>query len=247
MADLLGSILKAMDKPPSTTRNDQRTAAAKKQEEAMRKIADEEKRKLKEFKASIEKRVNEFIADESKSSLKFEPMEKVQRTIVHDVCDANGLYASSFGLEAERHTVIYKQDAVPSEEELAALRRGEIYDPEKAALKKVLEAKEELESLKKKKIVPVTNYREKYEHLIGKDTGKEAATIAKPSEQFGLVPTALKRDQRSIEEALNDIRSKKKLRQELLGASTSDYNSQETISTSSVSNAQAGKDEDDSD
>ena len=208
MADFLGSILKSMEKPPSTGRSDQK-AVVKKQEEAMRKLVENEKRQLKEFKVKIENQVNKFIADESQSSLKLEPMDKVHRTIVHDVADAVGLFATSFGEGDERHTVIYKQDSIPSEEELSALKRGQVYDPEKAALEKVLEAKEELDAQKKKKVVPVTNYRTKYEHLIGKEIGKKAATISVPSEQFGLVPTALKRDQRSIEQAMSDIRAKK--------------------------------------
>lgn len=44
----------------------------------------------------------------------------------------------------------------------------------------------ELEARQKKEVViPNSNYREKYEKLIGKDAGKTAAQVTKPNKQFG--------------------------------------------------------------
>ena len=57
----------------------------------------------------------------------------------HEIADVAGLTAHSFGIEdVDRHIIIYKKEAVPSEDELAALRRGEEYDPVKAKLMKEL-------------------------------------------------------------------------------------------------------------
>jgi len=74
-------------------------------------------------------------------------------------------------------------------------------------------------------VTPIHDYRDKYRHLIGSSSGQEAAIIAQPNKSFGygelylklvllslllhLVPSANKRDTRSIEETLNDLRTKK--------------------------------------
>lgn len=209
MADFLGSLLDAMDKPPSLS--SKITSREKKEAELMHKIEEVEKKKLCQFRKDIEDRVDKFMSDASLQSEKFETMDKIHRTIVHDVADVAGIPAYSFGIEnIDRHIVIYKPDAVPSEDELAALRRGEVYNPEQEKIKQILLLKEEAELAKKTKIAPPTSdYHNKYEHLIGKDSGKDAAIAAKPKLQFGIVPSELKRDQRSIEETLNDIRKKK--------------------------------------
>ena len=47
-----------------------------------------------------------------------------QRSILHDVCEVAGLVAYSFGEEdVDRHTVVWKKEAAPAEEELACLRQ----------------------------------------------------------------------------------------------------------------------------
>ena len=55
-----------------------------------------------------------------------------------DVVEIAGLTAFSFGVEdVDRHVVVYKKDSVPGEDELSALRNGEIYDPEKVRIKRL--------------------------------------------------------------------------------------------------------------
>ena len=163
-----------------------------------------------------------------------------------------GLTAFSFGIEdVDRHSVIYKKDAVPCEEELEALRKGEAYDPQMVRLRKLAvrttspscrlssilhyrsqeeeEKRERLSKPKKSQIVPNSNFMEKYEHLVGKDAGKDAAQVMTANKQFGFgeirklqidchiascncfsVSSENKRDQRSIEQTLADISKKKK-------------------------------------
>ncbi|RWS10071.1 Sperm-associated antigen 7-like protein [Dinothrombium tinctorium] len=180
MSDLLGSILNSMQKPPKVGAAAKEKLLEKKQLEKLRKIQEEEKAKLLKFRKNVEERIDKFVQSDS-PKLEFETMEKVLRSIVHDVAEIAGLPAFSFGLEdVDRHVVVYKIETVPSDEELAALRRGEEYDPEKAKLKKQME------------------------------TGKTAAQIATPNKQFGFVPSSNKRDQRSIEQTLADIREKKR-------------------------------------
>jgi hypothetical protein len=60
-------------------------------------------------------------------------------TYSHDVSEIAGLNAFSFGIEdVDRHTVVYKKEFSPSEDELNALRKGEEYDPQKVKLIKQL-------------------------------------------------------------------------------------------------------------
>jgi hypothetical protein len=53
----------------------------------------------------------------------------------HDVAEVAGVPAFSIGEEGvDRHVMIFKREFTPSDDELAALRRGEEWDPEKAKL-----------------------------------------------------------------------------------------------------------------
>ena len=53
----------------------------------------------------------------------------------HDVSEIAGLNAFSFGIEdVDRHTVVYKKEFTPSDDELNALKKGEEYDPKKLEL-----------------------------------------------------------------------------------------------------------------
>ena len=139
-------------------------------------------------------------------------MDKMHRSIVHDVSDCAELTVYSFGIEnIDRHSVVYKRDSLPSEEELDALRKGEEYDPHKTAMMKLIKHREEKEDLlrSRNKINPTSNYQDKYQHLIGNEAGKKTAMMTTLNEKFGIVPSSLKRDQRSIEQTMNDIRKKK--------------------------------------
>ncbi|XP_071040234.1 sperm-associated antigen 7 homolog isoform X3 [Parasteatoda tepidariorum] len=177
-----------------------------------------QKAKLNSFREKIEKEINEFIQDSQKQKHKFAPMDKVYRNIVHDVADIAGLCAFAFGEEeVDRYVMIFKKEHAPSDEELAAYRKGVEYDPQKAkelALQKEKERLQELEESKtrKQQAGPVNNYAAKYEKLVGSDAGIAAAKIATPNKQFGFVNSEQKKDKRSIEQTLADIQAKKKLK-----------------------------------
>ena len=67
----------------------------------------------------------------------------MQRSILHDVCEVAGLAAYSFGEEdVDRHTVVWKKEAAPAEEELACLRAGRKWDPGEHARAKAAEEEE---------------------------------------------------------------------------------------------------------
>lgn len=47
----------------------------------------------------------------------------------HDIADKHELVAISFGLESvDRHSVVYKKEFKPNDEELETLRKGDAYD-----------------------------------------------------------------------------------------------------------------------
>ncbi|XP_011305141.1 sperm-associated antigen 7 homolog [Fopius arisanus] len=214
--DLLGSILNSMEKPP--TFSDKQKALIKKQREEQEKRQKAEADKLKQFREQIEQKINKFLKDEKLKEYKFAPMEKVYRTIVHDVAEVASVWAYSFGEEGiDRHIMIFKREYAPSEDQLNALRKGEEWSLEiakKLQMDRERQIKEDAECIKNRKrkndFVPNFNYKDKYEHLIGKESALEAARKTVSSSSYGVVPSENKKDQRSIEQTLADIRAKKR-------------------------------------
>ncbi|XP_046340077.1 sperm-associated antigen 7-like [Haliotis rufescens] len=216
--DLLGSILGSMQKPPSV--GDAERKKAKEQKELFEKQQEKEKQKLNSFREKMQKQIHEFIKDSSRQKYQFKPMDKVLRAIVHEVADVAGLTSFSFGHEEEdRYVMLWKKEFAPTDDELLAYRRGEVWDPEKAkelAKQKELDAQSEASHLKRKheEVAPSSNYREKYKHLIGEEAAKDAAKSTIANKSYGFVPSHNKRDQRTIEQVLADSRAKKKLKTE---------------------------------
>ncbi|XP_071476533.1 sperm-associated antigen 7 homolog [Diadema antillarum] len=213
MADLLGSILSSMEKPPSVGEKEKKLAQERKKQ--MEKMKQEDRKRKTDFRSKVEKEINEFINDSTRTRLKYPPMDKVYRSILHDVAEVAGMTSFSFGeTDAERYIIIFKKEFPPSDEELDAYRRREKWDPEEARVlaKKVVKAEEARrieETRKPTKVVPSSDYMDKYKGLIGEESAKEAAKHLTPNKQFGFVPSENKRDKRSVEETLDAIRAKK--------------------------------------
>lgn len=117
-------------------------------------------------------------------------MDQVYRSIIHDVAEVGGMTAYSFGEEGvDRYIEVYKPEGVPCDEELSALRRGEIWDPVKAKQEAREREQEEKEArtrnTSKKEFIPNSNYKEKYEHLIGKESALDAARKTETNKQYG--------------------------------------------------------------
>ncbi|XP_013413441.1 sperm-associated antigen 7 homolog isoform X2 [Lingula anatina] len=229
--DLLGSILDTMEKPPGMA--DEEKKKVKAQKAKLEKIQQAEKQKMKAFKEKIQARINAFIKDDTKQNYKFESMEKVYRATVHEIADVAGLTSFSFGQdELDRYVMLWKKEFAPSDEEILAYRNGEEWDPEKAKQAKVLEEQYKLEEAKRKPDTskPQTNYKDKYEHLIGKASAKDAAKITLANKSYGFVPSENKRDQRTIEQVMADSRAKKKLKTDHL--ENQDIDSEHTTKSS---------------
>ncbi|XP_067879859.1 sperm-associated antigen 7 homolog [Heterodontus francisci] len=218
MADLLSSILSSMEKPPTV--GDQETRRkAREQAARLKKMQEEDRKQKAEFRKRMEKLISDFIQSSTQKKKKFDPMNKLERSILHDVVEVAGLTSFSFGEDDDsRYVMIFKKEFAPSDEELDAYRRGEEWDPQKAEEKRRIKelAQEEAEQAAKqgpsKEACPNTNYKEKYSHLIGTVAAKEGAHTLQANKAYGCVPTTNKRDTRSIEEAMNEIRAKKKLK-----------------------------------
>jgi hypothetical protein len=213
--DLLGSILGSMDshKPPPPSAKEK--ALKKKQMEMTKKIEEKEKEKILKFRAKIEEQINSFIKDDNKKSFTFPSMDKYCRSIVHDVAEIAGLATYSFGEEeVDRHIRIWKKEFAPCERELAAIRRGEIWDPI-AARKKAAEEewnqKLEIERARTaNKIQPKSNYHQKYEHLIGSESALEGARKTETNKQYGMVSSESKKDRRTVEQIQEEMKARKR-------------------------------------
>ncbi|XP_041480551.1 sperm-associated antigen 7 homolog [Lytechinus variegatus] len=217
--DLLGSILNSMEKPPSVGEKEKKLAQERKKQ--MEKMKQEDRKRKNEFRAKVEKEVDAFLNDSTRTRLKYPPMDKVYRSIIHDVAEVAGMTSFSFGeAEVDRYIMLFKKEIPPTDEELDAYRRGEKWDPEEARFlaKKVAEEAEKARLLEEArvpaKVVPNSDYKAKYKDLIGEDSAKDAARHLTPNKQFGFVPSDNKRDKRSVEETLDAMRAKKQKKSE---------------------------------
>ncbi|PIK46070.1 putative sperm-associated antigen 7 [Apostichopus japonicus] len=135
----------------------------------------------------------------------------------HDVAEVAGATSFSFGeREEERYVMLFKKEYAPTDEELNGYRRGETWDPEEAkelAKQRADEAEEtRLEEERREPVVvaPTTDYMDKYKKIVGDESAVEGARNLTPNKQFGFVPSENKKDKRSVEETMDQIRAKKK-------------------------------------
>lgn len=185
--------------------------------ERQQKFKDNERKKKADFHSQIEIRISKLLQS-SDTKLEFEPMNKLQRSIVHEFVDTAGLVAHSFGEEEiDRHLIVWKKEHVPCDAELDALRKGEEYNPQNIVLEesRTEETNSEASGSRKRKVKPEKQeqekYFEKYAKIVGGSSGLDAAQITKTNTTYGMVPSRNKEDTRSIEETMNQIREKKKL------------------------------------
>lgn len=216
--DLLGSILNSMQKPPSTSEAEKK--AMKKHKEALERKQKEEKSILSKFCKRIEEKISDFIKDGNKPYLQFDPMDQMYRSVIRDVATTAGAQVYSFGQEGvDRYCVVYLKDKGPSEDELEVRRSGGIWDEEKAiemAQRRIEMEKEaalDNERSRKRKHdkeqLSGTFYKQKYAHLIGEDAAINAAQKTNMNKSYGEVPSENKKDLRSIEQTMADIKAKK--------------------------------------
>uniref|UniRef100_A0A1W7RD47 Sperm associated antigen 7 n=1 Tax=Agkistrodon contortrix contortrix TaxID=8713 RepID=A0A1W7RD47_AGKCO len=217
MADLLGSILSSMEPPPGL--DDREARRAREQSARLRTLQEQEKRQKAAFRKRMEREVSAFLQESAEPRRRFRPMSKIERSILHDVAEVAGLASFSFGDDEDsRYVMLFKKEFAPCDEELEAYRRGEDWDPrqaeERRRAKEAAARRAAEEALRgPAEVTPLSDYKDKYSHLIGRVAAKDAAQAMEANKAYGCVPVANKRDTRSIEEAMNEIRAKKRLRQ----------------------------------
>ncbi|KAB0406261.1 hypothetical protein E2I00_014306, partial [Balaenoptera physalus] len=132
----------------------------------LKKLQEQEKQQKVEFRKRMEKEVSDFIQDSGQIKKKFQPMNKIERSILHDVVEVAGLTSFSFGEDDEcRYVMIFKKEFAPSDEELDSYRRGEEWDPQKAEEKrrlKELAQRQEEEAAQQGPVVvsPASDYKD---------------------------------------------------------------------------------------
>ena len=149
-------------KPPPMSEKEKQKK--KQQKEMVAKIEEKQRQAKLKFRTKIEAKLNDFLKKENDKTLKFPPMDKYHRSVVHDVIEIAGLVSFTFGEEeVDRHIQVWKKEFSPSEDELNTLRRGEEWDPVRFKLdKEEAEWREKLEqersrALNKVKFVLVFN------------------------------------------------------------------------------------------
>ncbi|KAH8255644.1 hypothetical protein KR038_007872 [Drosophila bunnanda] len=227
--DLLDSILNAMDAPPAN--NEQQKTLIKKQREMMERMQNKQKEELLRFRKYVDERMGRFAKDDRKC-IEFQPLDKVHRSVIHEIAENGGFIAMSFGREdVDRHSVVYKKEHAPGEDEVTARRNGDGWNAEIA--KEYAERRRERLAQEQSdkqastseagsssatgdqdcgEVKPTTNYKAKYAHLIGESAALQAARKTETNQSYGFVPSKNKKDMRSIEQTLADIQAKKRLR-----------------------------------
>ncbi|XP_050422615.1 sperm-associated antigen 7 [Adelges cooleyi] len=221
--DLLGSIMKSMEKPPTIDTKEK--IKQKKAQEAYLKQQNKEKARIVQFREETEKKVTKFAQDDLQTRFKFPPLDQVLRNIVREIAEDAGMLAYSFGEEeVDRYIIVFKKDSLPCEDELNALRNGQEWNEDIAKRLVAQREQEKIEELldEQKRMLqkrtnqdkPKYNYKEKYQHLVGMEAAEQAARKTETNKTYGFVPSENKKDLRSIEQTLADIREKKRMKLE---------------------------------
>ncbi|XP_030753521.1 sperm-associated antigen 7 [Sitophilus oryzae] len=213
--DLLGSIMQAMDKPPSLSEKER--VLLKKKKEEIEKKQKEDQERLKRFKDRVEAKLVSHFSDSNNIMLKFDAMDQIHRSIVHEAAESQELLSYAFGIDGiDRYIRVYRRENAPCEDEIAARRRGEPWNEEirqrliKTREQHKIEALESEQRKRPKKMIPNSNYKDKYAHIIGQEAALEAARKTETNKSYGFVPSENKKDVRSIEQTMADIRAKRR-------------------------------------
>ena len=187
-----------------------------------------------DISASTTALLTEFLKtplDQPPYYLDFPPCNHEMRTYVHDICTEHGLKSYSFGPEDEtqsqRRVLAFKEGRAPMDHQLELMDRSLPYkecmrqlalessrlatEMRENAVKAQRELDRQRRSNKRKNeeedTEPKKNFRKKLEKFAG-DT-RAQATNSKIDASYGMVPTAMKMNKRTIEEMERDLREKK--------------------------------------
>lgn len=220
--DLLDSILNGMEAPPSVKKpvikDKEKREKFEKQQRERQEAAKKQKAMMDKFRIDIAQKIKDFInkpITEATDTIKLvlKPMNKLYRSIVHETCEEHDdeVVVYSFGVEdIDRHCIIWKRGYEPCEDEIRAMKLGVEYKPPQSGDNDHSDSENELESNSRTE-EGKDKFWAKYEKIIGENaSGVESARVALPAKQYGCVPIENKKDLRSIEQMVDDLRKSKK-------------------------------------
>jgi len=182
--------------------------------EEIRKTAEKERMMINNYKLKIQNKVADFLKNDKVSTMQFPHMEKIFRSVILEACEeaANGLICHTFGRE-ERYVIVYKNP--PNDLELEARRFFDYKQWNKEIEAEFKKKKEEQVILATESSTP----QEVQETSKGSNNKKTKlihleceAISSNPNRNFGMVSSELKTDKRTVEETLNDLQQKKRLK-----------------------------------
>lgn len=173
---------------------------------------------IKNFKVKIQNKLAAFLKDEKLETMQYDPMEKVFRSVIIETTEESNssLYCHTFGKE-DRYVIVYKNP--PSELEIEARRYFDYVKWNKELEAEFKKKKEETALATTSTTEPSgegsnkdhrdhnkSNKRSKLVHLECEAIGTDL------NRNYGMVSTELKKDTRTIEQTLNDMQEKKRLK-----------------------------------
>ncbi|CRL02211.1 CLUMA_CG015412, isoform A [Clunio marinus] len=214
--DLLDDILSSMDKNqrPALSQPDK---VIQKRYQEQQKVAEKERQIINNFTVKIQNKLAAFLKDEKLATMQFEPMEKIFRSVIIETTEESNshLYCHTFGKE-DRYVIVYKNP--PSELEIEARHYGD-YTKWNKEIEAEYKKKKEESALA---MIPTASSSEQSEGREQREQSKSKKTKLIHLEcealgtdlnrNYGMVSTELKKDTRSIEQTLNDIQQKKRLK-----------------------------------
>lgn len=175
-----------------------------------------EKKYINDYKVKIQNKVAAFLKDDRVATMQFPPIDKIFRTVIHEVCEEAGssLICMGFGND-ERYVIVYKNP--PSELEIEARKSGDCLkwnkEIELEYKKKKAKLHEESIALSKPSECHSPGVTQQKASKKTKLVHLECEAInSDPNRSYGMVSSNSKNDKRTIEQALNDIQEKKRLK-----------------------------------
>lgn len=165
--------------------------------------------------------VANFLKNDKQGTMQFDPMEKIFRSVIQEAVEeaGNGLVCHTFGRDNSRYVVVYKNH--PTELELEARRFYDYKEWNKEIEKDFKRKKEEEAAIAEPSTSSIsTNNSSDINESSKTASGKKHKMIhlecqainTDPNRNFGMVSSELKKDKRTVEQALNDIQQKKRLK-----------------------------------
>lgn len=178
----------------------------------MKKTAEKERMIINNYKAKIQNKVAEFLKNDKIATMQFDPMEKVFRSVIIEVVEetGSGLICHTFGME--KYVIVYKNQ--PSELELEARRYYDYTKWNKEIEAEFKKKKEEENLLAEESNSNPNNAKEPSKSSTNKKVKliHVACEAVSTNSSFGMVSSELKKSKKTIEETLNDIQQKKRLK-----------------------------------